>query len=281
MQYIVQQKTGVRYRLSFRIPRSPFRVGFRGFTLIELLVVIAIIITLLAILMPSMNQALLVAERSRCVVNQRSITHALISYASDNVGTFPSRTMPGVAHFADAYGYRTDYPYSGSTNRGELGLGLLVKVGALPTEGLGDLIHCPSLDNLATWVKGHCMNVAQPWGRGGDWWTSEPGRRITGGYNYRGTGYQVTHGRPPKASDIDSGFVMLMDTPDMRFRGTQGALNAHGGYNHVFADGSARWLQDNDSIVDTYALLSGGNGTVDGRRGNDEPLFEYVGEAED
>jgi len=257
-----------------------------AFSLIELLVVVTIIIALLAILLPSMSAAMLVAERTQCLTRQRSIGQALTTYASDNYGIYPSRTMPDAIHFADAYGYRSDYPYYGANSgRGPLGLGLLVKTGILPTSGLGDIIHCPSLDNLAnpsTGAAGHCMDAdGGPSGNwyGGSAWQELPYHRILGGYNYRGTGFQVKYKTPPSAGDVTANFPMLIDTPDIRFRGPQSLYNNHGGYNLVNGDGSGRWLEDPEYVVDSYAYLSGPAGTTDGRRHNDEPLFEYVATA--
>ena len=60
-----------------------------GFTLIELLVVVAIIITLLAILMPSMNRAIEAAHRTVCVSNQHQIAFGSLGYAMDNLGAMP------------------------------------------------------------------------------------------------------------------------------------------------------------------------------------------------
>ena len=58
----------------------------RGFTLIELLVVVAIIITLLAILMPSMNKALQAALDNKCRSNMRQSVLATLTYSQDNLG---------------------------------------------------------------------------------------------------------------------------------------------------------------------------------------------------
>ncbi len=60
-----------------------------GFTLIELLVVISIIALLIGILLPVLGNAREQARRLSCLVNQRSVTQATISYAVDNDGTAP------------------------------------------------------------------------------------------------------------------------------------------------------------------------------------------------
>ena len=68
----------------------------RGFTLIELLVVVAIIITLLAILMPSMGRAIEASNRAVCASNQRQISLHAINFATDNLGVLPGTTRKQV-----------------------------------------------------------------------------------------------------------------------------------------------------------------------------------------
>lgn len=69
--------------MQIRNPQSEIR---NAFTLIELLVVIAIIITLLAILIPSMNKALETAMDNQCRSKMRQSVLATLNYANDNFG---------------------------------------------------------------------------------------------------------------------------------------------------------------------------------------------------
>lgn len=61
----------------------------RAFTLVELLVVIGIIAILIAILLPALNRARMVAQEVQCLSNQRQLMIGMAAYASDNNGWLP------------------------------------------------------------------------------------------------------------------------------------------------------------------------------------------------
>ena len=63
-----------------------------GFTLIELLVVIAIISLLVSILLPSLNRAKDLARIVTCASQERGIGLAMMVYAGDSGGHFPTAT---------------------------------------------------------------------------------------------------------------------------------------------------------------------------------------------
>jgi len=272
-----RKQTDVQATILFPAGLRPPRPSRRGFTLIELLVVIAIVALLVAILSPSMSRVRLLAQRTECLARQRGIGQALSSYASDHAGTYPIHKLSGMV-WADAYGLRRDHPYTGATDRPPLGLGLLVSTGVLPITGLGEVIHCPSLNNLGSEVApGHCMDVANPCGYGGSGWSKYPNHRIIGGFNYRGTSYGWVYTEPLRMYKVGGDCVMLTDTPDWRFRGQRSLYNAHGGYNCIFADGGGSFLADPEYEVDELVQAAGGR--VDGRgvAVNDEIIFEYMG----
>lgn len=80
---------------------------FRAFTLVELLVVIAIIALLIALILPSLEQARLVARTVKCLANQRQIAVAYNGYINDNNQwyTFNSYSFcSGAGHFPEHSG---------------------------------------------------------------------------------------------------------------------------------------------------------------------------------
>ena len=64
----------------------------RAFTLIEMLVIMAIILLLAAILIPSLNSALVRAKATKDMSNLRQIGAATQMYMNDNNGVFPGST---------------------------------------------------------------------------------------------------------------------------------------------------------------------------------------------
>jgi prepilin-type N-terminal cleavage/methylation domain-containing protein len=99
----------------------------RGFTLVELVVTIAIIVTLMALLVPSIHKYYLQALCTTCQVNVGNIAEACINYATDSIlhrdtyaGALPS-AGPTTSNWADI-----DYDPAATSNGNACGLWLLV-----------------------------------------------------------------------------------------------------------------------------------------------------------
>ena len=75
--------------------RARFSGESRGFTLTELLVVVAIIALLLALILVGFRKAKLMAKTMSCLSNQRQISLAQASYATDNGGAYASNRTSG------------------------------------------------------------------------------------------------------------------------------------------------------------------------------------------
>ncbi len=77
------------------MPRQIVRkVCKEGFTIIELLVVIAVIGVLIAVLLPSLQQAREVTQSAVCMGRQRSVAQLVNYYANDNKTYVPSSSEP-------------------------------------------------------------------------------------------------------------------------------------------------------------------------------------------
>ncbi len=102
------------------LARTPSRTrvsGRAGFTMVELLVVIAIIVLIIAILLPVFGQVRANARTATCLVNQRSIAHAMSGYTLDNAGRLPS---PRTDNFSNApgVGANTNHTWVKATSNG-------------------------------------------------------------------------------------------------------------------------------------------------------------------
>jgi prepilin-type N-terminal cleavage/methylation domain-containing protein/prepilin-type processing-associated H-X9-DG protein len=70
-----------------------------GFTLVELLVVMGVAAVIMSLLLATLTSARESARRTACLSNLRQIGTAIVMYANDNAGLFPSSAMGGSGAF--------------------------------------------------------------------------------------------------------------------------------------------------------------------------------------
>ncbi|MHC4951216.1 MAG: prepilin-type N-terminal cleavage/methylation domain-containing protein, partial [Planctomycetota bacterium] len=106
----------------------PDNVELKGFTLIELLVVIAVLALLLAIILPALNNAKLVAKQVVCAAQMKQWTLAELAYTSENDYSFTpfadtsDTTKAGNALNPETYYYNRLSPYLTKEYYGKWGM---------------------------------------------------------------------------------------------------------------------------------------------------------------
>jgi prepilin-type N-terminal cleavage/methylation domain-containing protein len=113
----------------------------QAFTLIELLVVVAIFSVLLAVLLPALHGARMLAGRARCAGQLRSIAVAWITYVEDNQGRFLLKGVGANPEY-EFGGWPGDPQYGYATRRP---LNPYVGLDAnSPSENEARLFRCPA-----------------------------------------------------------------------------------------------------------------------------------------
>ncbi len=171
-----------------------------GFTLIELLVVISIIAVLIALLLPALARAKILASRVDCSSNLREIGQAIFEYAQSDRNQYPTPnqynwTFGGLAFYPGTQP-QSEPPYQPGTSLFQpCGLALLYT-----SETLRDaaIIYCtqPGYFNNNTNntnALSYQLNVVKGQWNQVNWWN------VFGGYSYWykiPQGYQPTAGGP-------------------------------------------------------------------------------------
>jgi prepilin-type N-terminal cleavage/methylation domain-containing protein/prepilin-type processing-associated H-X9-DG protein len=108
-----------------------------AFTLIELLVVLGVSTVILSMLLATLNSARESARRTACLSNLRQIGNAIVMYANDNKGLFPSSAIGGSASQAD------DWIWWRAADRYRIGEGGIGRYLGLGPDNVG-ILMCPS-----------------------------------------------------------------------------------------------------------------------------------------
>jgi prepilin-type N-terminal cleavage/methylation domain-containing protein/prepilin-type processing-associated H-X9-DG protein len=202
-----------------------------GFTLIELLVVIAIIAILAAILFPVFAQAREKARGTACMSNQKQIGTALLTYAGDWDGTYPSYNNPGLWVSP---------------------LNSIVRVAKNKTETGTNVFVCPSTSDAPGGGIATDVNNQYQWGDG------KATGSNTGSYTHNGWTYDCGEGdfKAPAQTMFDSDGLWIdawpTHTQPIAANGKKPgpnkagieriAIDRHGGgINVTFVDGHAKW----------------------------------------
>jgi prepilin-type N-terminal cleavage/methylation domain-containing protein len=235
----------------------------RGFTLIELLVVVTIIVVLLALLTPALDQAMESTVKMQCLANTRGTAQGCAQYAFEQKKTLPIYTAQDQGR-SSAYDMRTFDPAL-LAPRYPLSTGLLVSTNFLPSgPQLGKIAHCPVMDNSTGPYKKHCMDLQSDWGWGASFWSENLQYRIINGYSYRAASYYNAGKSHMKANRLSRAFLLYVDVPDVRFRGSQGIFVHPDGYNRAFGDGSASFLEDPEHEVERRLRTEHPGGSTEG-----------------
>jgi len=210
-----------------------------GFTLIELLVVIAIIGVLAGMLMPALSRAKAKAKRTACQGNLRQLQLSLQMYADDNQDQIPPRGHPAA---------------------GSVGGNTVVWVQAMkPYYTDPRLLRCPT--DVGKVEQSYLLNGFLDYfvinDHGGDWEEFMLKAYRPGKY----PGMKLSNAPYPSETIVfgekkqDAGGDSYMDfwPPDLvpsehiavvdHAKHHAGSSRESGGSNHVFADGSTRYLK--------------------------------------
>lgn len=209
-----------------------------GFTLIELLVVISIIAILVALLLPALSKAKDTTIRAQCLANQRQIATAALGVANDRNGDLP-RPLNGFIPGAPAVPIALEFEQWNILED----YGLHAKTWQDPGREFEPIVQ-PS-------IKSQLVSAYFYLGGIDEW------------VNYAGTFEALS---PMNLDDMRSDWTLVADA-QIRINGFFGNTNtyngpayegmpSHGssndaerspfGGNHVFADGSGRWVQWSD-----------------------------------
>jgi prepilin-type N-terminal cleavage/methylation domain-containing protein len=258
-----------------------------AFTLVELLVVLTITAVLFGILLPSISKARHEALKLSCLSNQRQIAAAIANYASSYKNSVPTnchnpnlvnnprgpfRSVGGASAFysmeASSGTMRFDKGYSGVDDFNWTGLGLIWATEFVPFDRTAARVFwCPaeSIGRFGGSVTGFGTGPGFYWSQySTKRWQSigDLASTISVGYAYRGIGAVTGTGINSNSYRID-GLAKFVSGVDLCFSvlGEPTAANfapfpryshyypmPYTGFNRMYYDGHAKWMQDPNII---------------------------------